>query len=154
MSWGVGPWGVGSPWGTGSEAPPPTIIAVGTPHGETAPSGVVAREGGDVITVIGEHFSDPMTIEIMLGAQVVGECYIALPRYDIRRNRVYAGTPPQPDGTYGIRITTVGGTSPIFLNALTYGLFSEEMKVEVVRKNMSAKWKTGRRLLSNPKLKT
>lgn len=143
--WGTAAWGT-SPWGAGS-LPPPSIIGVSTPHGVHAGAGVVDRRGGDVITIIGNNFSDPMIVELLLGGIVQGQCYISRPRYDIKPNRVYAGTPELDFGTYDLRVETAGGSSVIFPNAVTYERFSNEMKAETVRKNMSDAWKSAQKVI-------
>lgn len=152
MSWGTGPWGTGA-WGTGSAAPVPTLIGVSP--------GVVARRGGDVITVLGTGFRRPITIEVLQGGLVVGTCYAFeadilndekvggnLNLFALTRTRVYAGTPALEDGVYDLRVTTDGGSSGILVGALTYELFAEEVKVQRVRQGFMAKWRAGRRLLS------
>lgn len=147
MPWGTGEWGI-TPWGlVGELSSSPTILSVQTPHGDRAGSGVVARRGGDVIRIIGSNFGDPMTIEVLNGMTVVGTCYIFRPEYDIQPDRVWCGTPALPDGTYDLRVTTTVATATL-ASALTYELFAEEMKTLTVRSNVSARWKTGRRMLS------
>lgn len=153
MSWGsAGQWGL-TPWGTGAEAPVPTLIS--------ASPGLVARRGGDVITLLGTGFTRPVTIEVLSGLVVVGTCYAFeadilnddkgddgdLALFALTSTRIFAHTPALEDGTYDLRITTPGGTATL-VGALTYELFAEEAKVLKVRQKMSRKWKTQRRLLT------
>jgi len=145
--WGVGEWGIDS-WGLQGElTASPTLVSVITPHGERAGSGVVARRGGDVIQIIGTNFGDPMTIEVLQAAIVVGTCYIFRPSFDIQPTKVFCGTPALDDGVYDLRVTTTVATATL-ASALTYELFSEEAKTLIVRSNINPKWRTGRRMLT------
>lgn len=152
MTWGsTGSWGLDA-WGTGVAGPVPTLIAA-------APT-LVARRGGDVISLFGTGFSRPILIEVLQGGLVVDTCYAfeADTRNDrddgdinlfaLTRTRVFAGTPALEDGVYDLRVTTAGGVSGILSGALTYELFADEVKVHHVRQKLARKWKTGRRLLT------
>lgn len=154
MSWGVGPWGAGAPWGTGSTLPPPTLISVSSDPGATAPSSspaVVDVKGGTVCQLFGTNFFDPVTVEIGLGTGggfiVLGEGYVFEGVLDVRRNRVYFGSPRLVAGLYSVRVTTEGGTSGVLEDVIAARLFADEFKVVSVRGKYSAKWATGPRIL-------
>ena len=102
-----------------------------------------------MITILGEHFTNPMRVYFLVGSEVVGEGYIPLPEFSIRENRAFVGTPSLPVGDYGIRLETEGGVSPDYPDAIRFELFSDESKVEIVKKNIDAVWKMGRRLFSS-----
>lgn len=152
MSWGLGPWGI-SPWGTGNEAPPPAIGGVASPLGGPGPLGgaLVEVRGGTVISIVGTDFFAPMTVEVLVGAgapfSVVGTCFIWDYEFDLRNNRVFAGTPKLPAGLYHLRVTTDGGPSPVFLDAIEAVPFAEEVKVQRVRRAWAPIWKVGPRVL-------
>lgn len=102
-----------------------------------------------MITLIGEHFLNPMKVYFLTGSVIVGEGYIPLPEFSIRENRAFVGTPSLPEGSYGIRLETIGGVSPDYPDAIRFERFSDESKVEIVKKNIDAVWKMGRRLFSS-----
>ena len=153
MSWGTGEWGK-TAWGTGVAAPVPTLIS--------ASPGLVARRGGDVITVLGTGFQKPILIEVMQDLQVVATCYAFeadvlndpfagegdIGLFSLTSTRVFAHTPALEDGVYDLRVTTDGGPSTILVGALTYELFAEEAKTLKVRQKLSKAWKKARNLLS------
>ena len=159
MTWGTGSWGAGSPWGTGSALPPPTLIGVTSAPGPTAESSspaVVAERGGTILTVIGTNFfaseDEPfVTIEVLLGGpggyQVVGTCFVFDPEFDVARNRIFCGAPALLNGLYHLRVTTEGGESNVLENVIAARLFAEEYKTLSVRGKFSPKWRTGPRLL-------
>lgn len=154
MSWGTGPWGSGSPWGTGAALPPPTLIAITSDPGPTASTSspaVVAERGGTICTLVGTNFADPMTVEILRGGggayTVVAEGYIFDPRYDIQRGRCYVGAPALEVGLYSVRVTTAGGTSGVLADVLASRRFAEEFKTLSVRGKWAPVWATGPRLL-------
>jgi hypothetical protein len=158
MTWGIGPWGAGSPWGTGSVTPPPTLIA--------ASPTVIDELGGDVILLVGTNFIDPMLVEFMqagvtIGASTVpGSDYadaiaddvargiILDPRYDIEQNRAYVGTPALPVGTYDVRVTTAGGTSGVLVGAVESMVIAMEHRVLAMRAKWGRAWQVGPRLLT------
>lgn len=141
MTWGVGEWGSEAAWGTGLTLSPPSIVGV-SPY-------IVERRGGTVVTIVGTNFFDPMTVEVLKGAVVVGEGVIFDARFDLQQNRAYVGLPAAADGVYGIRVSTAGGDSPIFENAVEYRLHTEQVKVHRVRIGYAQPWVTGPRLLTN-----
>ncbi len=141
MTWGKGPWGSGSPWGTGITLPPPNLLGI-------SPA-IVARRGGTVVKITGENFADPMIIEVLDGPTVVGTAYYFDAELDLERNRVFAGMPALADGFYSLRVTTEGGESNTLVDVVEYRLFSEEVKAHRVRIGFAAPWKTGPRLLTN-----
>lgn len=136
MSWGSGPWGSGSPWGTGSSAPPPTLIAVS--------GSVIDVEGGTVVRIVGTNFEDPALIELILGGTVRGVGYVHEPRYDLRANRIDAGMPAVPAGVYDLRVTTSGGSATL-LAALEAKPHAEEWRVVEGRGKWARAWRLGRR---------
>jgi len=151
MPWGL-VWGGAAPWGIASSVAAPTLIGA-------SPS-LVARRGGDVIAIIGTGFVKYVLIEVLQAAQVVGTCYAFdadvlndkddgdLNLFSLAPTRIYAGTPALPDGVYDLRVTNDGGPSAVLASALTYELFSDEVKVHRVRQGLSRKWKAGRHLLT------
>jgi len=140
MSWGTGPWGTGA-WGTGVVLPPPSVFGLSP--------GIIARRGGSIVKIVGEHFADPMIVELIQSAQVVGAGYYFDAEFDLERNRLFVGTPALPDGFYSLRVTTAGGESNILEDALEVRLFSEEVRVHRVRIGFAAPWLTGPRMLTN-----
>lgn len=140
MTWGIGPWGAGSPWGTGVTLPPPTLIGV-------SPA-IVDTEGGSGITLLGTNFYDPMTVDVLHGGLVVGTGIIFDPEFDLQQNRVYVGLPALAVGFYDLQVTTDGGSSPILVGALEYRVFANDFKVVSVRSKWAAVWNTGPRILS------
>jgi len=142
VSWGTGAYGLTS-WGIGTTTPVPVLIGI-TP-------GLVARRGGDVIQLFGTGFTDPALVEVLSGPVVPytleGTCYVFDPEFDVKRNVIWAGTPALDDGVYHLRVTTDGGPSAVLVNALTYELFSEEVKALKVRQGLNWKWRAGRRML-------
>lgn len=158
MSWGLGTWGALSPWGTGAVTPPPTLIAVGTTDIDVL--------GGDVTTVVGTNFLDPMVVEFLQGGVVIGAStipgsayadsvtagtargIILDPRYDISPNRVYVGTPALAAGVYDVRVTTEGGVSAVLVGALTAKPVAMEHRVLSMRSKWARAWQVGPRLLS------
>lgn len=154
MTWGIGPWGAGAPWGTGVLLPPPTLIGVSSDPGPTASTtgpAVIDENGGTVCLLLGTNFFDPITIEILIGGSgaytVVGTGYVFDPRYDLEQNRCYFGAPALERGLYHLRATTAGGTSGVLVNALAARQFAEEFKTLSVRGKFSSKWETGPRIL-------
>lgn len=159
MTWGTGPWGSGSPWGTGVTLPPPTLIGVSSDPGETAPTtnpAVVAIRGGTICKALGTNFftrdSRPfIDIEILTGGPgayvVVGTGYVFDPDFDIKSNLVFFGAPALARGLYHVRVTTDGGTSNVLTDAIAARLFAEEYKTVSVRGKFAPKWATGPRLL-------
>jgi hypothetical protein len=167
--WGSGSWGSGQ-WGlTPSEIPPPKLAAVGnwgtTPWGCSAYGGAVGVDppfvgavgpaicdvkGGTVLGVFGDNFVDPTRIEIidMGGLETIGEAYYFEARLDLRKTKILAGFPPADAGTYGIRITTPAGVTPVLPDAVTYQAFAEQGKVHRVRRRWAPFWATGERLLT------
>ena len=140
--WGTSGWGTGT-WGSLTvEAEPPIVGAVSPSLADT--------RGGSVLGVFGTNFLDPMSVEIIdpVSSEVVGEVYYFEARLDLRSNKLYAGFPALPSGTYDIRVITPGGTSPVLESAVTYKLFAEEAKVHRVRRAWAPAWATGERLLS------
>lgn len=133
MPWGTSPWGLG-PWGGGA----PVIDLVVTPWG----GGIVDVLGGDVITIGGSNFADPVLIEVLFGGNVVGTCYVFDPRYDVSASRIYCGTPALAQGTYDVRVTTDAGTSTL-VGALTYEPIADQLKVERVRISLARVWSAG-----------
>jgi len=152
VTWGLGSYGI-SPWGTGVVAPPPGLAAVSSPHGGPGPLGgqIVEVRGGTVITIAGMDFFGPVLIEVLEGAgppfNVVGKCFVWDYEFDLKNNRIFAGTPALPAGLYSLRVTTDGGVSPVLLDCLEYVPFAEEMKVQRVRRSFAPVWKTGPRVL-------
>ncbi len=154
MTWGKGPWGAGSPWGTGVTLPPPVLLSVFSfppaPVDTTDPA-VIARRGGTVCLVSGNNFFDPVTIDILTGGPgaytVVATGYVFDPEFDVERNRVFFGAPALQDGTYSVRVTTDGGVSGVLDNVLEARLFAEEFKTLSVRGKFSTAWDTGPRIL-------
>ena len=140
MSWGLGEWGK-TPWGTGTELPPPGIIAV---------SPTLSDElGGTIITVVGTNFSSPATIEIYTAGNVLaGVCITHDDEFDIARTVIRCGTPALPPGTYGVQVVTDGGSSGIFENAFTAEPFADQMKIQRSRRSWARLWAVGRRILS------
>lgn len=139
MTWGTGPWGAGSPWGTGSSALAPTLISV-------SPS-TIDKEGGDVIRILGTNFAAGMEVEFLQGGVVVGDGYIFDARFDIEPTRAWVGTPALDPGTYDIRVTTAGGSTTL-AGAVTSALHAEEHRVVSSRSRWAPKWEVGRRYLS------
>lgn len=138
MTWGTGPWGLG-PWGGAA----PVIDLVSTPWG----SGIVDVLGGDVITIGGSNFYDPMLVEVLDGlGNVVGTCYIFDPKYDVFKSRIYCGTPALPKGTYDLRVTSNSGSNTL-VGALVYEPIADQLKIERTRSGFAQPWVTGRRLL-------
>jgi hypothetical protein len=103
--------------------------------------------GGDVITIGGTGFYDPMLVEVLDGGgAVVGTCYIFDPRYDVFKSRIYCGTPALPRATYDLRVTS-GTGSDTLVGALVYEPIADQIKVERVRTGFASAWLSGRRLL-------
>lgn len=140
MTWGVGPWGAGGPWGTGVALPPPVLIGVSDP--------IVNRVGGTVVVVYGENFYDPMLVEILKSGNVVGEGILWDPTLNLEENRAWVGMPALDDGFYDLRVTTDGGVSPVLVNALEYRLFAEEAKTLAARSKWGKNWDVGPRIMS------
>lgn len=137
MTWGYSPWGIG-PWG----GAPPVVDLVSTPWG----AGIVDVLGGDVITIGGSGFYDPVTIEVLLMGTVVGTCFVFDARYDVSKSRIYCGTPALDAGTYDVQVTTGAGSS-LLAGALVYEPIAQQGKVERVRLGFASPWATGRRML-------
>lgn len=154
MTWGIGPWGAGSPWGTGTALAPPTLIGVSSSPGPTASSSgpaVVDENGGTICTLIGTNFADPTTIDILVGGPgsyvVVAQGYIFDVRYDLRANRIVFGAPALERGLYHVRATTGGGPTSVLSNVIAARRFAEEHKTLSVRGKFSSTWETGPRIL-------
>jgi len=139
MPWGTGPWGI-TPWGIAGPIFAPTLIGVSP--------GIVSRLGGDVVTIVGTNFSDPIVIEILLAGDVVGTCYVFDVEFDLDSTRIHAGTPALDDGVYDMQVTTTAGPSAVLIGALEYRLFAEQMKAQRVNIGFAAPWAVGSRLLS------
>lgn len=136
-NWGTGAWGCG-PWGG---AGPPTVGGI---------TGALCDvKGGTVLGVFGTDFTDPAIIEVVdnLGVEVFGTAEYFEARLDLRSGKILAGFPALAVGTYGIRITTSGGTSAVLQDAVTYAVFAEEGKVQRVRRRYANVWATGNRIL-------
>lgn len=139
---GIGVWGTGS-WGTGSwGAVPAPALAVVSP-------GLADVKGGTVVGLFGTNFFDPMLVELLDGGgiTVVGRAYYFEARLDLRAGKALVGLPPLPVGSYGLRLTTPAGVSPIVPNAVTYAVFAEQTKVQRARRQWSSAWATGPRIL-------
>lgn len=154
MTWGSGPWGSGSPWGGAGPVPAPTLIGVTSFPGPTAePSSpaVVDENGGTICLLAGTNFSDPLVIEVLIGASpaytVVATGYIFDPRYDLESNRCFFGAPALERGLYHVRATTSGGSSAVIENVIAARRFADEFKTVSVRGKFSSKWATGPRIL-------
>jgi hypothetical protein len=105
--------------------------------------------GGTVLGIFGENFTDPMTIEVLeADLTVVGQAKYFEARLDLRLQKALVGFPALPAGSYGIRITTAAGTSPVLPDAVTYKPFASEGKVLRMRSRFARVWATGRRVLS------
>ena len=141
-SWGLGPWGTGS-WGGLGEGG-----AGGPGLGGVSPT-LAEVEGGTVIGIFGENFTDPVIIELVDGdGTVLSRGQIFEARLDLRLQKMLVGFPPMPPGVYGIQVTTDAGTSPILPDAVTYKEFAQEGKVQRARRHFAQAWATGERLLS------
>ena len=140
-NWGVGAWGC-STWGANAEASPPTLGAID--------SALCDVKGGTILGVFGDNFVDPTVIEIvdMIGLEVLGRAYYFEARLDLRKNKILAGFPPLAVGTYGVKLTTPSGTTPVLPDAVTYAVFAEEGKPQRVRRRFANIWATGERLLT------
>lgn len=154
MTWGTGPWGSGSPWGTGTILPPPTISTVRSEPGPTAPvvsPAVIDEEGGSILVVHGTNFDADMVVELVLGGPgtyaAVASCYIFDARYDVQRTRCYVGTPAVERGLYHVRVTTSGGDSNVLEDVVAARAFAYRRKVLEVRSKWAPKWNTGPRIL-------
>ncbi|MCZ6870546.1 MAG: hypothetical protein O7G84_13675 [Gammaproteobacteria bacterium] len=165
--WGTGSWGTGQ-WGTDPfvSVPPPICAGVGnwgtglwgcsTWGGAGDPpiaggvTGVLCDvKGGTVLGVFGSNFVDPTIIEVVdnLGVEVFGTAEYFEARLDLRPTKILAGFPALAAGTYGIRITTPAGATPVLQDAVTYAVFAEEGKVQRVRRRYADVWSTGNRIL-------
>ena len=154
MTWGTGPWGTSSPWGTGVALPPPSIISVTSDPGDTAPKSnpaVIARRGGTICTLLGTNFFDPTIVEVLIGGAgaytKVAEGYIFDAEFDLKRSKLFFGAPALVDGLYHVRIVTEGGQSNVLESVLEARLFAEEYKTVSVRAKYAPVWKTGERYL-------
>lgn len=154
MTWGTGSWGTTNPWGTGTALPPPTLVAVSSEPGPTAPRSnpaTVAIKGGTVCQAFGTNFFDPMTVQIGTGNAfsftALLEGYIFDPAFDLRSNSVYFGAPRLLEGLYSLRVVTEGGPSNVLENVISARLFADEFKTVSVRGKFAPKWKTGPRIL-------
>lgn len=141
-AWGTGGWGLGT-WGAGG-APLPAPLLLGVE------SKLCNVKGGTVLGVFGDHFVHPSVIELidMVGLDAVGQAKYFEPRLDLRPKKILAGFPALPAGTYGLRLTTPYGVTPVLPNAVTYVVFAEEGKVHRVRRRYAGAWATGERLLT------
>ncbi len=139
--YGIDPYGLG-PYGGSA---PPVILEVLTPD-----NGIVDVLGGDVITILGLNFADPMTAEILSGVfpyTLEAETFMFDARYDLTKSTARYGAPPMPAGTYHVRITTPSGTT-VLVDAITYAPVSHELKVDRMRGAFASVWATGDRYLS------
>ena len=143
-SWGLGLWGgpESSAWGAGQVPGSPILGAI-----QDSPCDV---KGGTVLGIFGNNFVDPTLIEIvdMIGLETLGTAYYFEARLDLRKSKILAGFPALPVGTYGVKLTTIAGTTPVLPNAVTYAVFAEEGKVQRVRRRYASPWSTGERLLT------
>jgi len=157
MSWGVGPWGSGSPWGTGTALPVPTLIgvsALGDFDASTTGPAAVDFRGGTICILAGTGFFDPTLIEVLSGGPgnyvVEGIGYVVTPEFDLTRSTIYFGAPHLTrDGLYHLRATTDGGVSNVLPGVLLAQQFAEEFKTLSVRGKFAPAWDTGPRLLTN-----
>lgn len=155
MSWGTGPWGAGSAWGTGADLPPPTLLLVQSDPGPVAPvSGpaVVDVLGGTVCRLFGTNFFAPMTVELGIGGggsfAPLAEGVIVDYEFDLVRNALYFGCPRLEAGLYSLRATTPGGSTGVLHNVVDARPFADEHKTASVRSKFAPKWSTGPRILS------
>lgn len=139
--WGTGYWGTGL-WGGAATPGPPILSAV-----QQSPCSTL---GGTVLTIYGDNFIDPAVIEVIdpVGLEVLGLAYYFEARLDLRKDKIIAGFPALPVGTYGLRIRTIAGQTPVLLDALTYVVFADEGKAQRVRRRFAPAWSTGKRVLS------
>jgi hypothetical protein len=110
----------------------------------------VEIRGGTVIGIVGTDFFAPVTIDVLIGGGPfvsVGRCFVWDYEFDLKNNRIFAGTPALAAGLYHLQVTTDGGPSAVLLNALEYVPFAEEMKVQRARRSFAPVWKTGPRVL-------
>ena len=140
-NWGQGAWGC-STWGGMGDPNPPMLGAVGPALCDVL--------GGTVLGVFGDNFVDPTIIQVidMIGLEVLGEAEYFEARLDLRKNKILAGFPALPAGTYGVKVITPSGSTPVLPNAVTYAVFADEGKVHRVRRRYSNVWATGPRLLT------
>lgn len=153
MSWGTGPWGAGSPWGsTLATAAPPTLAGVASATISIASSSspaVVDRLGGTVITLLGSGFTLDATVEIYTATLgVVAYASIVRPELDVvaAGSKIYAGCPALEPGTYGVRVVTPGGSSEL-ADAIAAREFADAHKIVSVRGKWAPRWATGPRIL-------
>jgi hypothetical protein len=170
--WGTGSWGTGQ-WGSNpADVPPPKLAGVGnwgvstwgcatwggasSPEpsppslGALDPGAICDVKGGTVLGIFGDNFVDPTRIFVVdpIGLEVLGEAYYFEAKIDLRKNKILAGFPALPAGTYGVKISTPAGMTPVLLDAVTYLPFAEEGKVQRVRRRWGEFWATGERLLT------
>lgn len=140
-NWGSGSWGTGQ-WGGVTVPSPPSLGAIDDVLCDV--------RGGTVLGIFGDNFVDPTKIEVvdMIGLEVLAEAYYFEARLDLRKKKILAGFPALPAGTYGVKLTTPAGTTPVLPNAVTYVVFADEGKVQRVRRRWSNIWSTGERLLT------
>ncbi len=141
-NWGHGPWGCSTWGGMGGAADPPSLGAVGPALCDVL--------GGTVLGVFGDNFVDPTIIQVidMIGLEVLGEALYFEARLDLRKNKILAGFPALPVGTYGVKVITPSGSTPVLPDAVTYEVFADEGKVHRVRRRYAEPWNTGTRLLT------
>ncbi len=139
-NWGATPWGC-SHWGGQAGGGPPILGAVGP--------ALCDVKGGTVLGLFGDNFTDPTVIEVVdpIGLETLGTAHYFEARLDLRNNKILAGFPALPQGTYGVKVTTAGGVSSVLLDAVTYEPFADEGKVQRVRRRWSPFWGTGERIL-------
>ena len=155
LGWGLGGWGGidGEPWGGIGDVPSGaiTLDGVSSPGGLDGASWLVDILGGDILTVVGTGFSDPMIVEVLSGTSpgylVEGTCYMFDARYDLRATKLYVGTPPLGAGVYHLRVTAPSGSTAVIEDVLKYHRFAEELKVERARVSLTKAWEVGRKLL-------
>ena len=142
MSWGTDDWGT-APWGIGVSGVLSTVVGV-TP-------GRVAVRGGTMLTVVGTNFTSPATVHVMSGPSnalvVEGTCSLFDAAFDLTASRLFVGAPALAVGTYHIRVTTAAGAGVPLLDALTYRVFAEEVRVHRNRSSWASAWRTGPRWL-------
>lgn len=137
--WGTEKWGIDS-WGSAGLALDMPIITAVSPT-------ICDVKGGTVLAIFGTDFVSPI-VEVLDGAlQLIGTGYIFEDRLDVRLTKMLVGMPAAPVASYGLRVITPFGVSPVLPNAVTYKVFAEEAKVLRTRRLFSRAWRTGERII-------
>ena len=145
--WGVGPWGVGQPWGAG-QVDPPILLNVTTEFDD-----LLETRGGTIARIVGSNFIPTFVPQVLVGNPggpylVVAEGFLFDPVFDILEMATIAlpGMPAVAPAVYHLRVKAAGGLSNVLEDVLDYRVFPEEAKIQKASATYAQPWATPQKI--------